>query len=125
MSDDKESCEIKEIEAQDVDRYYEISRVLNVLGNKTRVAILAIMERHNEVCACELQPALGLPQPTITTHLRKMYDIGLLKHKEVWKYSYYFINPKYKQLISDILKNQGYAVSTSQPVGTRVDDTRR
>ena len=125
MSDDKETCELKEIETQDVDLYYEISRVLNVLGNKTRVAILAIMERHNEVCACELQPALGLPQPTITTHLRKMYDIGLLKHKEVWKYSYYFINPKYKKLISDILKNQVYAFSTSQTYEGKVDDARR
>lgn len=113
MSKDTEACEVKEIKALDVDRFHEISRILNVLGNKTRVAMLSIMEKHDEVCACELQPALGLPQPTITSHLRKMYDIGLLKQKEVWKYSYYFINPKYKALINDILKNQDDTLPTS------------
>lgn len=111
MSGETESCEIKEIEAQDVDSYLEISRVLNVLGNKTRIAILAAMEKYGEVCACELLPSLGLPQPTITTHLRKMYDIGLLEHNEVWKYSYYSISPKYEALVRDILKNQVLADS--------------
>ncbi len=114
MSNDTEACEVKEIEAQDVERFHEISRILNILGNKTRVAMLAIMEKHDEVCACELQPALGLPQPTITSHLRKMYDIGLLKQKQVWKYSYYYMNPKYKALIGDILKSQENDISTSQ-----------
>lgn len=114
MSNDSEVCDVKDIEDQDIEKFQEISRLLNILGNKTRVAILAIMEKHGDVCACELQPALGLPQPTITTHLRKMYDIGLLKQKEVWKYSYYFINPKYRALISDILKSQEYLISTSQ-----------
>lgn len=123
MSKDTEACEVKEIKAQDIDRYREISRILHVLGNKTRVAMLAVMEEHNEVCACELQPALGLPQPTITAHLRKMYDIGLLKQKEVWKYSYYFINPKYKELVSDILKNQIDPVHTSNQPEEKVDDS--
>lgn len=112
MSDGREVCEIKKIGTQDIDKYDEISRVLNVLGNKARFAILAVMSKYNEVCACELQPALGMPQPTITTHLRKMYDIGLLKRKEVWKYSYYFINPKYQPLVRDILKDQDRLFST-------------
>lgn len=114
MSNDEEACEIKTIESQDTEKFHEISRILNVLGNKTRVAILEVMEKYDEVCACELRPALGIPQPTITTHLRKMYDIGLLKQKEIWKYSYYSIDPKYKGLVSDILKYQPNPISASR-----------
>ena len=125
MSKDTEACEVKEIEAQDVDRFHEISRILNVLGNKTRIAMLAVMEKHDKVCACELQPALGLPQPTITSHLRKMYDIGLLKQKEVWKYSYYFINPEYKALINDILKNQNVPIPIKKRHEKKVGNSRR
>lgn len=113
ISNDIEACEVKDIETQDVDRYQEISRVLTVLGNKARIAIMAVIDKHGEACACELQPALGLPQPTVTSHLRKMYDIGLLMRKEVWKYSYYYINPKFRSLISDILKNQVDSISIS------------
>lgn len=112
MSTEAKSCRIKEIGTLAIDRYEGISRILNAMSNKTRVAILHVMTQHNEVCACELEPALQLPQPTITTHLRKMYDIGLLKRREVWKFSYYFINPEYEKLVSDVLK--GLDVTTMQ-----------
>ncbi|MEM0155822.1 MAG: winged helix-turn-helix domain-containing protein [Thermoplasmataceae archaeon] len=106
MTDAVASCEIKNLESVDTGKFEGISRFLNLLGNRTRVAILAVISKYGEVCACELQPALGLPQPTITTHLRKMFDAGLLKQRETWKYSYYFINPRYAGLIDDIMRNQ-------------------
>lgn len=106
MSNEVKYCEIRKIENVDVEGYEEISRVLNVLGNKARIAVLTVMKKYKEVCACELQPALGIPQPTITTHLRKMYDVGILKRKDVWKFSYYYVNPEYEGLINDILRNK-------------------
>ncbi|MCL4349976.1 MAG: ArsR family transcriptional regulator [Candidatus Thermoplasmatota archaeon] len=106
MSNEVKYCEIRKIENVDVEGYEEISRVLNVLGNKARIAVLTVMIKYKEVCACELQPALGIPQPTITTHLRKMYDVGILKRKDVWKFSYYYVNPEYEGLINDILRNK-------------------
>ncbi|MCL5873810.1 MAG: metalloregulator ArsR/SmtB family transcription factor [Candidatus Thermoplasmatota archaeon] len=106
MSEEVENCKIKKIEKVDVEEYEYGSRILGVLGNKARIAILAAILKYKEVCACELQPALGMPQPTITSHLRKMYNVGLLKRKEVWKFGYYFINPQYESLVSDILRNQ-------------------
>ena len=110
MSNEVKYCEIRKIRNVDVEGYEEISRVLNVLGNKARIAILNVMAKYKEVCACELQPALGMPQPTITAHLRKMYDVGLLKKKDVWKFSYYFVNPEYEGLISGILKNNAETI---------------
>ena len=106
MSDEVKYCEIRKIGNVNSEEYEEVSRILNVLGNKSRIAILAVMAKYKEVCACELQPALGMPQPTITTHLRKMYDVGLLKRKDVWKFSYYFVNPEYEGLVSNILRNK-------------------
>ncbi|MEM3829564.1 MAG: helix-turn-helix domain-containing protein, partial [Conexivisphaerales archaeon] len=73
-----------------------------------------IMMRYGEVCACELQPALGLPQPTITAHLHKMHYVDLVKVKEVWKYSYYYINEKYLPLVRNILKTEYSQPPTSK-----------
>ncbi len=106
MSDEVGYCEIRKIESVDVEEYDDISRILGVLGNNARIAVLAVISKYKEVCACELQPALRMPQPTITSHLRKMYDVRLLKRKEVRKFSYYFINPQYEGLINDILRHQ-------------------
>ncbi len=103
MSTEAKSCKIKEIRAIDLDRYESVSKILSALSNKTRIAIIEAAMNYGEVCACEMQHALGLPQTTITTHLRKMYDIGLLKQREVWKYSYYSVNPEYERLVSDLL----------------------
>ncbi|MEL9915074.1 MAG: metalloregulator ArsR/SmtB family transcription factor [Thermoplasmatales archaeon] len=104
---DPEYCSVRKIGKIDIENYDNISRIIGALGNKTRVAILAVMTVYDEVCTCELQPALGLPQPTITTHLRKMYDLGILQKREAWKYSYYRINPKYRALIDAILREEG------------------
>jgi ArsR family transcriptional regulator len=106
MTDSVQSCEIKNLENVDIGKFERISRFLNLLGNRTRIAILYVISKYGEVCACELQPALRIPQPTITTHLRKMFDVGLLRQREGWKYSYYSINQQYASLVDDILKNQ-------------------
>ncbi|MGC8645355.1 MAG: ArsR/SmtB family transcription factor [Thermoplasmata archaeon] len=99
-----EYCSIRKINRVDPEEYDRISRIINALGNKTRIAILDVISKYKEVCTCELQPALGIPQPTITSHLHKMYDTGLLKRKEVWKFSYYSINPQYTELVNGILR---------------------
>lgn len=122
MKDDVEACDVKEIESIEVEDYEDVAKILNVLGNKARIAILEIIFKYKEVCACELQPALRMPQPTITAHLRKMYNVGILKQKEVWKYSYYYINPTYNTLIHNILKSQYNDSSTPQDLNQK---TRR
>ncbi|MEM0141170.1 MAG: metalloregulator ArsR/SmtB family transcription factor [Thermoplasmatales archaeon] len=104
-------CKVRKIEKIEVDDYDNISRVLSALGNKTRVAILEIIAKYDEVCTCELQPALGIPQPTISTHLRKMYDVGILQKREAWKYSYYRIDPKYRELIGSVLKENSRKIA--------------
>ncbi len=106
MSDGIGYCEIRKIEKIDTEEYDTISRVLNAIGNRNRIAMLAVISKYMEVCACELQPALGMPQPTITTHLHKMYDVGILKRKEVGKFSYYSINPKFEGIVNDILRGR-------------------
>ncbi len=108
-----EYCTTRKIRKVDIDEYEDISRIINAAGNKARIAILEIISEYEEVCTCELQPALGMPQPTITTHLSKMYDVGLLKKKQVWRFSYYYINPKYRELVNTILKDRKKEKETS------------
>jgi ArsR family transcriptional regulator len=109
MSDDVNYCNLRKIDDVDPDKYEDLSKILSVLGNKSRMAILEIISKYNSICSCELQPALGLPQPTATAHLLKMYEVGLLKRKEEWKLSYYSISPQYGRLVGQILRSNSTA----------------
>lgn len=97
------SCTVRSVKKIDVDSYKKPAELISALSNGTRIAILHTIMEYNEVCTCELESALGIPQPTVTAHLHKLYEKGLLKKREEWKYTYYSINPKYTELIRTIL----------------------
>lgn len=103
MTEEAKVCEIKAIDPVKVDGYGEMSELLGVLANKTRLAILSIMLRYESVCACELQSSLGMPQPTVTTHLQKLYSAGLLNKKNIWRFTYYSVKKEHEELLRDIL----------------------
>ena len=41
------------------------------------------------VCACELYEPLGLSQPTVSHHLKKLTDAGLLEREQRGKWAYF------------------------------------
>jgi ArsR family transcriptional regulator, arsenate/arsenite/antimonite-responsive transcriptional repressor len=60
------------------------------LGDPARVKIVNLLARSDEpVCACEFEPALGLSQPTVSHHLRKLTEAGLLEREQRGKWAYF------------------------------------
>ena len=60
------------------------------LADPARVRIVNALARAGEpVCACEFEPALGLSQPTVSHHLRKLTDAGLLDREQRGKWAYF------------------------------------
>ncbi|MCL5680706.1 MAG: metalloregulator ArsR/SmtB family transcription factor [Candidatus Thermoplasmatota archaeon] len=103
MIKEVEACPVRKIGQVNPDDYDGISKILNVIGNKTRLTILSLMVQYGEICTCELEEWLKMPQPTVTAHLRKMYDSGILKRREKWRFSYYSISESYRPLVTKIL----------------------
>ena len=46
------------------------------------------------VCACEFEPALHLSQPTVSHHLKKLTEAGLLEREQRGKWAYFSLNPE-------------------------------
>jgi ArsR family transcriptional regulator len=44
------------------------------------------------VCACELTPALGLTQPTVSHHLKKLTEAGLIEREQRGKWAYFSLD---------------------------------
>ncbi|PSQ16305.1 transcriptional regulator [Halobacteriales archaeon QS_8_69_26] len=64
--------------------------VFRALANEDRLRLLAAL-RHGERCGCELMVILDAPQSTVSTHLRKLREAGLVKSRKKGRWTYYRI----------------------------------
>lgn len=103
MPNQKDKCQIKKFKQVDAKRYEGTEKIIKILANKTSLAVLSLIIEHDEACACELEPALGITQPVVTSYLRKLYLAGILKKREQWRYSFYSIREEYKEFLSELL----------------------
>src|SRR5215470_1016057 len=66
------------------------AELFKALGDPARVRIVnRIATAHEPVCACELYEPLGLSQPTVSHHLKKLTDAGLLEREQRGKWAYF------------------------------------
>ncbi len=69
------------------------AELFKALSDPARVRIVNTIATAGEpVCACEFEPALGLSQPTVSHHLKKLTDAGLLEREQRGKWAYFSLN---------------------------------
>jgi ArsR family transcriptional regulator len=69
--------------------------VFKALSDPARVKIVNMLARAEEpVCACDFIPGLGLSQATVSHHLKKLTDAGLLDREQRGKWAYFSLNPE-------------------------------
>ena len=62
------------------DEAIETARLFKALADPARVKILNLLVSGGEgACVCDLTDALGLSQPTVSHHLKKLTEAGLLR----------------------------------------------
>ena len=57
------------------------ARLFKALGDPTRLKIIEFLRR-GEKCVCEIVPYLGLPQPTVSRHLKILRESGLVRFRK-------------------------------------------
>jgi ArsR family transcriptional regulator len=66
------------------------AELFKALGDPARVKIVNLVATASEpVCACEFNDSLGLAQPTVSHHLKKLTEAGLLERKQRGKWAYF------------------------------------
>jgi ArsR family transcriptional regulator len=64
--------------------------LFKALADPARVRIVNLLARAAEpVCACELNEPLGLAQPTVSHHLKKLVEVGMLVREQRGKRAYF------------------------------------
>jgi ArsR family transcriptional regulator, arsenate/arsenite/antimonite-responsive transcriptional repressor len=64
--------------------------VFKALADPARVRIVNLVATAAEpVCACDFDGVVGLAQPTVSHHLKKLTDAGLLAREQRGKWAYF------------------------------------
>jgi len=81
------------------------AQVFKALSDPARVKILStVVAAEEPVCACEFTPALGLTQATVSHHLKKLTETGLLEREQRGKWAYFSLNTAALEQLADLLR---------------------
>lgn len=72
----------------------DIASLLKAVADPTRLQILALIRQgeNSQACTCDLTGPLNLSQPTISHHMKKLTEVGLLEAERRGTWVYYRIN---------------------------------
>ena len=81
------------------------ANLFRALADPARVRILNVLAtREGPVCGCDLEGPLGLSQPTVSFHLKKLHDAGLLDRQKSGVWVYYELNRAAASRLSSVLR---------------------
>ena len=81
------------------------AQLFRALADPARVRILNVLANREEpVCGCDLEGPLGLSQPTVSFHLKKLHDAGLLDREKRGVWVYYALNREAASRLSSVLR---------------------
>jgi ArsR family transcriptional regulator len=80
-----------EVEREHARRMAEVAKAL---GDPIRLQLVDVLLKHaGKVCVCELVPLFDVSQPTLSHHLKKLRDAGIVDSERQGLWAYYYVIP--------------------------------
>jgi ArsR family transcriptional regulator len=80
-----------DVERDDARRMAEVAKAL---GDPIRLQLVDVLRKHaGKVCVCELVPLFDISQPTLSHHLKKLREAGLVDSERRGLWAYYYVIP--------------------------------
>jgi ArsR family transcriptional regulator len=78
----------------DAGRVRRMTGAAKALADPIRLQIVDVLRRQaGEVCVCDLQPLFPISQPTLSHHLRRLREAGLVGVVRRGQWAYYYVIP--------------------------------
>jgi ArsR family transcriptional regulator len=72
-----------------------VAAIAKALSDPIRVQLVDVLRQHaGEVCVCELVPLFDVSQPTLSHHLRKLREAGIVGVERRGLWAYYYVVPE-------------------------------
>jgi ArsR family transcriptional regulator, arsenate/arsenite/antimonite-responsive transcriptional repressor len=73
------------------------------LADETRVRLVLLIEREQELCVCELMCAIDESQPKISRHLALLRSSGILADRRQGQWVYYRLHPELSPWVRELI----------------------
>jgi len=82
-----------------------LEKIFKAVSDRNRMRIIKLLEKR-AMCVCELAFVLGISQPAISRHLKKMILAGLVDSQQDGFWTNYFLNTssEYSRTITRMMK---------------------
>jgi ArsR family transcriptional regulator len=71
-----------------------LTGLAKALSDPVRLQIVDVLRRHaGEVCVCDLERLFPISQPTLSHHLRKLREAGIVGVERREQWAYYYVLP--------------------------------
>jgi ArsR family transcriptional regulator, arsenate/arsenite/antimonite-responsive transcriptional repressor len=78
--------------------------IAKALADPVRMQLVDVLRKHaGKVCVCELVPLFELSQPTVSHHLKKLRDAGIVGSERESLWAYYYVKPEALEELSEWL----------------------
>jgi ArsR family transcriptional regulator, arsenate/arsenite/antimonite-responsive transcriptional repressor len=76
------------------ERAERLATIAKALGDRVRLQLVDVLRKHaGKVCVCELVPLFDISQPTLSHHLKKLRDAGIVDSERRGLWAYYYVTP--------------------------------
>src|SRR6478609_6719315 len=76
------------------DQAIRMAEVAKALGDPVRLQLVDVLRKHaGKVCVCKLVPLFDISQPTLSHHLKKLREAGIVDSERRGLWAYYYVLP--------------------------------
>lgn len=84
------------------------AELFKALADPARVRIVNLLASAGEpVCACNLNEPVGLSQPTVSHHLKKLVEVGLLDREQRGRWAYFSLRREAVEKLATVADLKG------------------
>jgi ArsR family transcriptional regulator, arsenate/arsenite/antimonite-responsive transcriptional repressor len=87
---------------------HAIAELFRALADPARVRIVNVLATCGEpVCICNLVEPLDLSQPTVSHHMKKLVEVGLVEREQRGKWAFFTLNDDAVQKLAAVADLKG------------------
>ncbi len=93
----------------DEEEAQRLASAFKALADPARVRLLSLIAAapDGEACICDLTDPVGLSQPTVSHHMRRLTDAGLVAREQRGRWAYYRVLPDALQALGRAITPAG------------------
>jgi ArsR family transcriptional regulator len=99
----------------------QLAAAFRAIADPTRLRLISLLSSHpgGEACVCDLVEPLELSQPTVSHHLKLLFEAGLLGREKRGLWVYYRLIPARLQMLRDAIGAPAIVQTVSESTSGR------